>query len=115
MKRDLLFAKEMGKRIARRRKELGLTPEKAAERCGLSLQFFASVETGGKNVRAESLAKLAEGLEVSADQLLLGRVTDFDLARDLQCLKRLNEEEYQRLMTVMEQFFWALDLPPKDG
>lgn len=89
--------------------------EKAAERCGLSLQFFASVETGGKNVRAESLAKLAEGLEVSADQLLLGRVTDFDLARDLQCLKRLNEEEYQRLMTVMEQFFWALDLPPKDG
>ena len=25
------------------------------------------------------------------------------------------EEEYQRLMTVMEQFFWALDLPPKDG
>lgn len=29
--------------------------------------------------------------------------------------KRLNEEEYQRLMTVMEQFFWALDLPPKDG
>lgn len=113
MKRDLLFAKEMGKRIARRRKELGLTQEKAAERCGLSLQFFASVETGGKNVRAESLAKLAEGLEVSADQLLLGRVTDFDLARDLQCLKRLNEEEYQRLMTVMEQFFWALDLPPK--
>ena len=94
MKRDLLFAKEMGKRIARRRKELGLTQEKAAERCGLSLQFFASV---------------------SADQLLLGRVTDFDLARDLQCLKRLNEEEYQRLMTVMEQFFWALDLPPKDG
>ena len=98
MKRDLLFAKEMGKRIAQRRKELGLTQEKAAERCGLSLQFFASVETGGKNVRAESLAKLAEGL-----------------ARDLQCLKRLNEEEYQRLMTVMEQFFWALDLPPKDG
>ena len=28
MKRDLLFAKEMGKRIARRRKELGLTQEK---------------------------------------------------------------------------------------
>ena len=53
MKRDLLFAKEMGKRIARRRKELGLTQEKAAERCGLSLQFFASVETGG-NVRQKA-------------------------------------------------------------
>lgn len=37
MKRDLLFAKEMGKRVAQRRKELGLTQEKAAERCGLSL------------------------------------------------------------------------------
>ena len=65
MKRDLLFAKEMGKRIAQRRKELGLTQEKAAERCGLSLQFFASVETGGK-VRARKPGQAGRGLGGSA-------------------------------------------------
>ena len=42
MKETCSFAKEMGKRVAQRRKELGLTQEKAAERCGLSPQFFAS-------------------------------------------------------------------------
>ena len=62
MKRDLLFAKEMGKRIAQRRKELGLTQEKAAERCGLSLQFFASVETGGKNVTGRKPGQAGRGL-----------------------------------------------------
>ena len=65
MKETCSFAKEMGKRVAQRRKELGLTQEKAAERCGLSQQFFASIETGGKNVRGESLLKLAMGLDIS--------------------------------------------------
>ena len=73
MKETCSFAKEMGKRVAQRRKELGLTQEKAAERCGLSQQFFASIETGGKNVRGESLLKLAMGLDISADYLLTGR------------------------------------------
>ena len=79
MKETCSFAKEMGKRVAQRRKELGLTQEKAAERCGLSQQFFASIETGGKNVRGESLLKLAMGLDISADYLLTGRVTDLEL------------------------------------
>ena len=79
MKETCSFAKEMGKRVAQRRKELGLTQEKAAERCGLSQQFFASIETGWKNVRGESLLKLAMGLDISADYLLTGRVTDLEL------------------------------------
>ena len=87
MKETCSFAKEMGKRVAQRRKELGLTQEKAAERCGLSQQFFASIETGGKNVRGESLLEL--------DQLL-------------QRLRQLPGEEYRHMLTVIKEYLWAL-------
>ena len=99
MKETCSFAQEMGKRVAQRRKELGLTQEKAAERCGLSQQFFASIETGGKNVRGESLLKLAMGLDISADYLLTGRVTD---------LEQLPGEEYRHMLTVIKEYLWAL-------
>ena len=108
MKEKCCFAKEMGKRVAQRRKELGLTQEKAAERCGLSHQFFASIETGGKNVRGESLLKLSMGLDISADYLLTGRVIDLDLDQVLQQLKQLSGEEYHHVRTVIQEYMWAL-------
>ena len=115
MKRDLLLPRKWESASPGGGRNWGSPRKRPPSAAVFPCSFSPRWRPAGKNVRAESLAKLAEGLEVSADQLLLGRVTDFDLARDLQCLKRLNEEEYQRLMTVMEQFFWALDLPPKDG
>ena len=45
------LAIEIGRRIAERRKQLGLTQAQAAEKAGLTQQFFASVETGAKNIR----------------------------------------------------------------
>ena len=39
------LAIEIGRRIAERRKQLGLTQAQAAEKAGLTQQFFASVET----------------------------------------------------------------------
>lgn len=108
MKETCSFAKEMGKRVAQRRKELGLTQEKAAERCGLSQQFFTSIETGGKNVRGESLLKLAMGLDISADYLLTGRVTDLELDQLLQRLRQLPGEEYRHMLTVIKEYLWAL-------
>lgn len=84
------------------------TQEKAAERCGLSHQFFASIETGGKNVRGESLLKLSMGLDISADYLLTGRVIDLDLDQILQQLKQLSGEEYHHVRTVIQEYMWAL-------
>ena len=97
MKETCSFAKEMGKRVAQRRKELGLTQ-----------QFFASIETGGKNVRGESLLKLAMGLDISADYLLTGRVTDLELDQLLQRLRQLPGEEYRHMLTVIKEYLWAL-------
>ena len=72
------LAIEIGRRIAERRKQLGLTQAQAAEKAGLTQQFFASVETGAKNIRAESIIKVSRALNISADFLLTGIVTDLD-------------------------------------
>lgn len=42
------LAVEIGRRIAARRNQLRLTQEEAAERAGLTQQFFASVEPAQK-------------------------------------------------------------------
>ena len=67
---------DMGRRIAARRNQLGLTQAEAAERAGLTQQFFACVETGTKNIRAESIIGVSKALNVSTDYLLTGEVTE---------------------------------------
>lgn len=88
-KRDNL-ASDIGCRIATRRNQLGLTQAEAAELSGLTQQFFASVETGRKNMRAESIIKVSKALNISADFLLTGDITDFERTRLMQMLEPLN-------------------------
>lgn len=62
----------VGKNIRRRRKELGLTQEGAAERCGIHPVEFARAERGVRDMRVSTVAKIAEGLGVPASELLAG-------------------------------------------
>lgn len=95
------LAIEIGARIATRRKQLGLTQEQAAERAGLTQQFFASVETGAKNIRAESVIRVSRALNVSTDFLLTGAVSDWDRNRVADMLKPLNEAQFLLLEGII--------------
>lgn len=99
-KKDKL-ASEIGKRIAARRKQLGLTQEQVAERAELTQQFFASVETGAKNMRAESVIKVSKALNISTDFLLTGEVSDLDCDRLTKMMKSLDEEHFLELETIL--------------
>ena len=91
-KKDSL-APDIGRRIATRRNQLGLTQAQAAELSGLTQQFFASVETGRKNMRADSIIKVSKALGVSTDFLLTGSVTDFERTRLMRMLEPLDEAQ----------------------
>ena len=88
------LAIEIGRRIADRRKQLGLTQEEAAERAGLTQQFLASVETGAKNIRAESIIKVTRALNISADYLLTGVVTDYERHELMKMMEPLDETNF---------------------
>lgn len=112
MDSQISIDKGMGRRIAQRRKELGLTQEAASEKCGLSKQFFATIESGSKNLRGETLLKLARGLGVSADYILTGRVVDIDLSDVVSKMGQLSGDEYNHLSTIIDEYLLALGYKP---
>lgn len=67
------FFKEMGSRIAKARKERGLTQEQLAGQLGVSQQALAHYEVGRTGVASAMLPRLAELLDLSFDEILLGQ------------------------------------------
>ncbi len=102
-----LLAMEMGARIAERRKQLGWTQEQAAEASGLSWQFFACVERGIKNVRAESLLNLSRAMNVSADYILTGKQSRADYGELLKYLEPLSEKQLKYLEEILKNYVLA--------
>lgn len=103
-----VLSKNIGHRIMLRRKQLGYTQEQAAERSGLSHQFFSTVETGRKNLRAESIIKVAKALEVSTDYLLMGSTNQVDTNNISQSLSRLSGTELHCLEEIIKNYLIAL-------
>jgi transcriptional regulator with XRE-family HTH domain len=63
------------------RKELGLSQEKLAERCGLHRTYLADVERGTRNVGLENVARIAEALQIPIPRLFeeCARGTNLDV------------------------------------
>jgi CheY-like chemotaxis protein/DNA-binding XRE family transcriptional regulator len=60
-----------GASVRRLRYRLDITQESLAERAGLHRTYIAGIEGGARNVSLKCIEKLARGLEVSPDTLLL--------------------------------------------
>lgn len=79
--------KQIGKRIATRRRLLDLTQAELAERAGMSTTYAGNVERGAK-CSIDTLMKLCLALDVTPDYLLIGinkeyRNDTMDEIRDL--------------------------------
>ncbi len=103
-----ILSKDIGHRIMLRRKQLGYTQEQASEKSGLSHQFFSTVETGRKNLRAESIIKVAKALEVSTDYLLMGTTNQVDIDNISKSLLKLSGTELHCLEEIIKNYFIAL-------
>lgn len=62
----------LGKRIQDLRKQTGLSQEKFALRIGMDRTYFASVESGKRNISINNIKKIADGLGISLAQLFEG-------------------------------------------
>lgn len=66
--------KEFGSRVRHRRRALGLSQEKLAERAGLHRTYMGAVERGERNLAVLNILRLAEALAVEPGDLLDGLV-----------------------------------------
>lgn len=106
-KKKTTLAQQIGKRIMERRKELGLTQEEAAARAGLSHQFFACVERGIKGMGAESIIKICQALEISADYLLTGKITVDKTCHFQSLISQLNETQRNAAKEIIKNLLIA--------
>jgi transcriptional regulator with XRE-family HTH domain len=69
------FFKELGTRVAQARKAKGMTQQQLADHLGVSQQTLAHYEVGRVGIGAAMLPTLSDLLDISLDELLMGRPT----------------------------------------
>ncbi len=100
----------IGERMARLRRERGITQVELAEMLGVAQPMVSAYENGGLRLHGELIVELTKILDVSADQLLglketkNGTVKNGRLLRKLQQLELLPRRDQQALMRTIEAF-----------
>lgn len=90
--------KEIGRRIARRRKQLGLKQAEVEERADIGYKYLSTIERAFSIPSTEVIMRLAIALETTPDAFLVGTVREQDEAwKDVAELLRPMDEKHLRL------------------
>ena len=97
----------LGKRIKAARKQAGLTQEDLADRLGMSTTHISVIERGVKPPKLDTFVRLANVLNVSADNLLQDVVSNSQLsaANELaDSIMQLPPQERTKLLNIIRAF-----------
>lgn len=101
----------IGQRLARLRRERGLTQAELAEQLDVAQPVLSDYERGELRLHGQLIVKLTRILRVSADELLgleplksTGPVKNRQLLRRLQQLDRLPRRDQQALLRTIDAF-----------
>jgi len=86
------FNLKIGARIRAQREFLGISRENLCNFVNISPQFLSEIERGVKGASAETLFKLCEGLNISADTVLMGKEKLSDVSEITATLAMLDEK-----------------------
>lgn len=88
---------EIGKRIARRRKELGLKQAAVCERAGINDKYLSCIERATSIPSLEVVMRLALALDTTPDEFLVGSVRyENDKWRDVaEMLRNMNPQKLE--------------------
>ena len=99
--------KAIGKRIKSAREKKGLTQEQLAEQVNLSPMHISVIERGNKLPRLETLIKIANVLDVSADTLLQDVVNNqikLHTSEASNLIAQLYREDQRRVLAALHSF-----------
>ena len=97
--------KELGKRIRAERRRQDLTQEKLAEMAEISDSFMGHIERGGRTLSIETLAKLANALNLSIEYIICG---EFNYQPDMlpteihDALNQMNNSQRKVFLSIMK-------------
>lgn len=98
--------KEIGKRMAARRKELGLKQYQLCEMIDVNYKYVSNLETGRSAPSLEVIMKLCGALDTTPDYFLLGTdsdgmLTDKELADKIGRLDEKNKKIISGILDVL--------------
>jgi len=67
-----MIKEKFGIRIKELRKKKGCSQEKLALLIGMDRTYYSSVESGKRNISLENIKKIADGFEISIEELFKG-------------------------------------------
>ncbi len=67
-----MIQKDLGDRIRSLRNNMGISQEKFALLIDMDRTYFASVESGKRNISIVNIEKIAKGLNISLEELFKG-------------------------------------------
>lgn len=91
----------IGKRIATRRKQLGLKQNVFAERIGISNNYLSSIERGKEKPTLDILVNICNALQVTPDYLLMGNLYSNNIPQNIVDGLRLCSEADLLLISVL--------------
>lgn len=97
--------KEVGRRIAARRRELGLKQWQVNEMAGLCNNYLSNVERATTVISIDVLMKICSALDTTPDTLLLGAVTDDDndyLRSMTNRMKQMSSQQARLTLSLMD-------------
>lgn len=88
---------QIGKRIARRRKQLGLTQAKVSELANLSDKYMSNIECATSIPSTEVIMRIAIALETTPDEFLVGtaRFEDGGWKNVAELLRGMDEKQLE--------------------
>ena len=95
--------KQIGERCRKARETAGYTQEQLAEQIGVSTQFLSDAERGITGMSVNTIVKLCNTLNISADFLLLGAEESSETESALSIytrMKRLSPQELELVEAV---------------
>ena len=97
--------KIIGKKIQQFRKQKGITQEELSERIDISPHYLSALERGVYNIKLETLVKILNSLDISADEVFCD-VVDRSCAvtpnRLTEKLETLPIEEQAKILAVVD-------------
>lgn len=97
--------KEVGRRIAARRRELGLKQWQVNEMAGLCNNYLSNVERATTVISIDVLMKICSALDTTPDTLLLGAVADDDndyLRSMTNRMKQMSSQQARLALSLMD-------------
>ena len=91
----------IGRRIAKRRTQMGLKQNVLAERIGISNNYLSSIERGKEKPSLEIIVKICIELQVTPDYLLMGNMYSNNIPQNIADGLRLCTEEDLSLLSVI--------------